>query len=177
MLWDQCVSDWNLCDVTLFGTFFRVRSMRNNKKRMIQFAFGFSSDLYSHHGPMFLGIRIDLWNSRQNSIKNRQKSWSSIWCRILSCCYIQWSFIICICLCTVKAISNSWRRTFRSVRKISFLFVSKSKNFSLLNRLMDDWSRREEPLFIERALPASISTIPTNDEPPPDYFEQNVVVV
>lgn len=46
-----------------------------------------------------------------------------------------------------------------------------------LDRLMDDWSRREEPLFIERALPASISTIPTHDEPPPDYFEQNFVVV
>jgi hypothetical protein len=42
---------------------------------------------------------------------------------------------------------------------------------------MDDWSRREEPLFIERSLPASISTIPTNDEPPPDYTEQNIVVV
>jgi len=46
-----------------------------------------------------------------------------------------------------------------------------------LERLMDDWSRREEPLFIERSLPASVSTIPTNDEPPPDYTEQNVVVV
>ena len=36
---------------------------------------------------------------------------------------------------------------------------------------------REEPLFIERSLPATISTISTNDEPPPDYTEQNVVVV
>ncbi|CAF1370385.1 unnamed protein product [Rotaria magnacalcarata] len=43
-----------------------------------------------------------------------------------------------------------------------------------LERLMNDWSRREEPLFIERALPASIST---SDEPPPDYSEQNVIVV
>ncbi len=42
---------------------------------------------------------------------------------------------------------------------------------------MDDWSRREEPLFIERSSPASISTIPANDEPPPDYSEQNNVVV
>lgn len=46
-----------------------------------------------------------------------------------------------------------------------------------LIRLMDDWSRREEPLFIERSTPASVSTIPNNDEPPPDYTEQNVVVV
>jgi hypothetical protein len=46
-----------------------------------------------------------------------------------------------------------------------------------LERLMDDWSRREEPLFIERSIPASISTIPTDDEPPPDYSEQNIVVV
>lgn len=42
---------------------------------------------------------------------------------------------------------------------------------------MDDWSRREEPLFIERSLPASVSTISTRDEPPPEYSEQNAIVV
>ncbi|CAF0744566.1 unnamed protein product [Rotaria sordida] len=46
-----------------------------------------------------------------------------------------------------------------------------------LERLMDDWSRREEPLFIERSLPATTSTIPTSDEPPPDYSEQNAIVI
>ncbi|CAF1687428.1 unnamed protein product, partial [Adineta ricciae] len=45
-----------------------------------------------------------------------------------------------------------------------------------LDRLMDDWSRREEPLFIERSLPATVSTVPANNEPPPEYSEQNVIV-
>ncbi|CAF4475210.1 unnamed protein product [Rotaria magnacalcarata] len=42
------------------------------------------------------------------------------------------------------------------------------------DRLIDNWSRREQPLFIERALPA---VTPNNDEPPPDYHsEENLLV-
>ncbi|CAF0821885.1 unnamed protein product [Adineta ricciae] len=45
-------------------------------------------------------------------------------------------------------------------------------------RLIDDWSRREQPLFIERSLPATVSTIPTNNEPPPEYCsEEDFLVV
>ncbi|CAF0767892.1 unnamed protein product [Didymodactylos carnosus] len=39
-------------------------------------------------------------------------------------------------------------------------------------RLMEDWSSREEPLFIERALPATTTTSIT-DEPPPIYSPAN----
>lgn len=46
-----------------------------------------------------------------------------------------------------------------------------------LDRLMEEWSRREEPLFIERSLPASMTAFAAADEPPPDYYEQNVVLV
>jgi len=44
-------------------------------------------------------------------------------------------------------------------------------------RLIDDWSRREQSLFIERSLPAVISTIPNNDEPPPDYYSERDFLV
>jgi hypothetical protein len=63
------------------------------------------------------------------------------------------------------------------IRDVNDTRCSYSLTIDVISRLMDDWSRREEPLFIERALPATMSTIPTNDEPPPDYFEQNIVVV
>ncbi|CAF0804111.1 unnamed protein product [Adineta ricciae] len=46
------------------------------------------------------------------------------------------------------------------------------------DRLIDDWSRREQPLFIERSLPATVSTIPTNNEPPPEYCsEEDFLIV
>jgi hypothetical protein len=55
----------------------------------------------------------------------------------------------------------------------------KTKGLIKINfvRLIDDWSRREQPLLIERALPAVISTIPNNDEPPPDYYSERDFLV
>jgi hypothetical protein len=45
-------------------------------------------------------------------------------------------------------------------------------------RLIDNWSRREQPLLIERSLPAPISTIPPNtNEPPPDYYSEDDFLV
>ena len=45
-------------------------------------------------------------------------------------------------------------------------------------RLIDDWSRREQPLLIERSLPAPISNIPaTTNEPPPDYYSEDDFLV
>ncbi|CAF4837055.1 unnamed protein product [Rotaria sp. Silwood1] len=46
-----------------------------------------------------------------------------------------------------------------------------------VERLIDNWSRREQPLFIERSLPAVISTIPNNNEPPPDYYSDEDFLV
>ncbi|CAF0924586.1 unnamed protein product [Adineta steineri] len=45
------------------------------------------------------------------------------------------------------------------------------------HRLIDDWSRHEQPLFIERTLPATISTIPINNEPPPEYYSEEDLLV
>lgn len=44
-------------------------------------------------------------------------------------------------------------------------------------RLIDDWSRREQPLFIERSLPAITSTIPNTNEPPPEYYSEDDFLV
>jgi len=46
-----------------------------------------------------------------------------------------------------------------------------------VERLIDDWSRREQPVFIERSLPATISTIPSTNEPPPDYYSEDDFLV
>ncbi|CAF0860608.1 unnamed protein product [Rotaria sp. Silwood1] len=46
-----------------------------------------------------------------------------------------------------------------------------------VERLIDNWSRREQALFIERSLPAVISTIPNNNEPPPDYYSDEDFLV
>lgn len=78
-----------------------------------------SSSLYSHHWSVFLGVGADLRNSRSQSVEDRQKSWSSIRCRLLSCCYIQWSFIVRLGVCIVKAISHRWRRTSRQVNTLA----------------------------------------------------------